>query len=411
MSIIKPFKAVRPTRDKVHLVASRSYITYNQDQLESKLRENPYSFIHILNPDFGKNKRDPESNKERFERIRNKFDEFVKDEILITDNKKAFYIYKQTTPYSSFTGIIACASNEDYTNDVIKKHEHTLSDRQDIFKEYLDVTNFNAEPVLMAYEDHDTVDEVMHRYMQTRPEYDFTTTDKNRHQVWIVDNPEHIERIENAFAEIPSIYIADGHHRSASSALLAQERNAKTNPEFNGSNYFLSYFVSYSQIDILPFHRLVRFKEGQSVEGLLEQLKSIATISPFTGENLPSNPHSFILVSKDETSYLVELNENIIENNSPLDLLPPEILSKHILTPLLSVKDLRTSSSVKFIGGRCDMNDIQKEIINTKCDIAFVLNPVSMKQLTAVADNNLFMPPKSTWVEPKLRSGLTFYEF
>ena len=410
MAIIKPFRAVRPTRDKVHLVASRSYISYNKKQLERKLSENPYTFIHIINPEFGQKSYTPPHSLARYQKVRRKYDEFVGREIFQTEENKSMYIYRQITSHNVFTGIIACASVDDYLNDVIKKHEYTLAEREETFKDYLDVCNFNAEPVLISYEDNETVQSILGRYMQARPEYDFSTTDRVRHQLWVLDSPEHIRIVEDEFRKQDALYIADGHHRCASSALLAQERRKSRPDPREGHNFFMAYFIPASQLEILPFHRLVRLDHEISDSELFQLLEPYYTIDTIREDNLPDAPHQVVMVRKNK-GYLLTLKSFNGHSNEPLENLSPELLSRHILDPVFGVKDLRTDNRIHFIGGRVTLSEIKAEMNKGGWNMAFLLSPVTIDQLKEIANRGLSMPPKSTWIEPKLRSGLTIYEF
>jgi len=238
---IKPFKAFRPTRDKVHLVASRSYISYTKPDLIRKLDENPFTFLHILNPQYKTDKQSFTNSKEKFEKVKRKFTDFVNQQILIQDKKESYYVYRQIKDGHPYLGIIACASVADYYSNVIKKHEATITKREKIFKNYLETVQINAEPVCFTYPNHDKIDRITNEKILDRPEYDFTTTNRDRHSFWKIDDEKTVEKITAYFSEIKSIYIADGHHRSASSALLGKSlRKADGNPsEEKAYDYFM----------------------------------------------------------------------------------------------------------------------------------------------------------------------------
>jgi uncharacterized protein (DUF1015 family) len=243
--IVRPFNAVRPSRDKVHLVASRSYVSYTRPQLRSKLHDNPFSFLHIIHPDMGAQKlhkiTDPQ---QRFDLVKKKYHEFIADEILVRDEKPGFYIYRQTKNGHPFTGIIGAVAVDDYLNGKVKIHEQTLAKREATFTQYLDVTNINAEPVLLMSERSGSIESIFEKYLATRPEYDFTTTNKVRHQLWVIDEASDILRVEKAYEEMPALYIADGHHRSASSAKLYEKRKANgTSTGAEPWNFCLAYIL------------------------------------------------------------------------------------------------------------------------------------------------------------------------
>ena len=398
MAKIRSFRAVRPTRDKAHLVASRSYVTYTQEALENKLSENPYSFIHIINPDFSSGKNTKAYSSERFEAVKKKYTEFLGEEIFITEPKESLYIYKQTTPYSSYIGIIGCADTDEYYGGKIKKHENTLAQREEMFKNYLDTTNFNAEPVLLAYKHQDSINDMLDRYSHTRPEYDFSTTDRVRHQLWVIDNVEHIQKIKKAFQEVDSLYIADGHHRCASSALLAKDREARTGNSNGAFKGIMSYFVSDEQLDILPFHRIVSFDTEEKQKSILAEIKE--KFAKEDGE---------IRVCTESEYFRISLKNKPV--NKVLEKLCSEQLTQQILTPICGIKDLRHDNNIHFLGGRMTKNEFRNRLSVFNNAIGFYLNPVDSEDLFSIADEGEVMPPKSTYIEPKLRSGLTIMEF
>ena len=256
---VRPFKAFRPTRDKVHLVASRSYITYRKKDLISKLDGNPFTFLHILNPEYKTKSRSKANSVERFEKVKHKFHDFIHQQILEEEEKECFYIYRQIKDGHPYLGIIACASVDDYYNNVIKKHEATITHREEIFKNYLKTVEINAEPVCFTYPNHEGIDQLTQSKILERPEYDFTTTNRVRHSFWIIQDEQSIEKLKGYFNEVESIYIADGHHRSASSALLGKE-SKENNPNHTGKenyNYFMGYFIPENGLQIFEFNRLV----------------------------------------------------------------------------------------------------------------------------------------------------------
>jgi len=275
MAVIRPFKAIRPTRDKAHLVASRSVNLYKQRILNAKLEENPYTFMHVILPEFGSKITTKPNTTERFKLVKKNFEAFRKKGIFIQDKNDCLYIYRQLKDGYSYTGIIAGAAVDDYLNGVIKIHEQTLTKREEIFKNYLDVCGFNAEPVLLSYSDNNTVDKVLKRYTAERSEYEFTTADGVTHFLWIVAEKKDIAIICKAFEKIPAVYIADGHHRSASSALLAKDRRSKLK-KYSGKemfNYCMAFFISESQLNIYDFNRVVKDLNGLSAKEFLDQLR------------------------------------------------------------------------------------------------------------------------------------------
>jgi uncharacterized protein (DUF1015 family) len=404
MAIVKPFKGVRPPADKAHLVASRSYVSYTRPQLRSKLYENPYSFLHIIHPDMGSSKlHKTASNVERFELVRKKYADFIHEDILIKDLKDSFYIYRQIKNGHPFTGIIAAVAVEDYLNGKIKIHEQTLSKREETFTNYLDITDINAEPVLLMSPRSSELEKIYARYLSQRPEYDFTTTNKDRHQLWVINDAKDIVAIQNVFEQIDALYIADGHHRSASSASLCKKRNAERNG--NGTepwNFFLGYILDENTVRIFEFNRLVKDLNGLTEKEFLKALEKDFYV------NLA--PSHFKSVQKGEFSlYMDKLWYNLTVKVHT-DELDAQVLSDLILGPILNIKDLRKDKRISFLDGPKGMEGMKHAVDKNKFKAGFGLFPVGISELKNIADNHGTMPPKSTYVEPKLRSGLVVYE-
>ncbi|MES2588278.1 MAG: DUF1015 domain-containing protein [Bacteroidota bacterium] len=406
MAKLKPFKAIRPTRDKIHLVATRPVYTYRKSILKAKLEENPYTFIRIINPEYNEIVKTKANSKERFLNVKSKFEEFCKAGILVQDSEEKIYLYRQTKDGHHFTGIIAGASVEEYKNDSIKKHEATLTSREAMFTEYLDLVGFNAEPVLLSYPHNAKLEKVYETIMTERAEYEFSTTDLVKHELWIL-NQKNQDQVLALFSEIDTIYIADGHHRSASSSRLADTYNKKGIKTHN-HDYFLAYFIDENSLKILEFNRLVKSLKNIDLKHFLAELGKSFDIEKLSKAEKPKKEHQITMNLKNEW-YLLTCKANIINNNHAVSCLDPEILTQYILTPLLGIEDLKTDKNIEFVSGNLGLEAISEAIECGKADLGFVLFPLTMKQVIRVADNQLTMPPKSTWVEPKLRSGLTIY--
>jgi uncharacterized protein (DUF1015 family) len=402
-----PFKAVRPTRDKVSLVASRSYQTYTQAEREARLDYNPFSFLHIVNPGY---KYDKEiTGSERFILVRNRYLEFKEDKIFIQDKEASYYIYKIVNREGQvFNGIIAATSTEDYENNIIKKHEDTIEYRESIFKDYLKTVGFNAEPVLLTYPDNLELEKLISNVQQQRAEFEFTTTYRDTHYLWIVNHPETIDSIQKAFESISTIYIADGHHRSASSSLLSKEMKTVNNERYN---FFMSYLIPESDLRIYEFNRLIKGLNGLSKEEFLMQLDSRYRIEN-RGKALyqPTKKHHFSMYLDGEFYSLFLRKSNYIFNNA-LDALDTQILFKTILEPILGISDLRNDNRIDYYYGKNGLLTIKRKIDDDEFTVGFGLVPISIDEMKAIADQGLTMPPKSTFIVPKLRSGITIYEF
>ncbi|MGY3795422.1 DUF1015 domain-containing protein [uncultured Aquimarina sp.] len=412
MAKIHPFRAVRPTRDKVSLIASRSYQSYTPEERDSRMDYNPYSFLHIVNPGYKYHKEI--SGEERYKLVRNRYLEFKEDEIFIQDNTPCYYVYKIVNrEQESFSGIIAAASATDYENDIIKKHEDTLADRESTFKQYLKTVGFNAEPVLLTYPDNDDITSIIEKVIKERAEYEFTTTYRDTHYLWKVADPTNIEQLKFAFEGMKTIYIADGHHRSASSYLLAKDLS-KENQEHKGIepyNFFMSYLIPESDLKIYEFNRLVKDLNGLSKEEFLIRLDEWFRIENRGIEVYkPSKPHHFSMYLDGEF-YSLYLRKTIYEFTDALAELDAQVLFKTVLEPILGIKDLRTDTRIEYSHGKNDIVYVKSKVDLGEFEVGFGLFPATVDQMKKIADQGLKMPPKSTYIEPKLRSGITIYEF
>ena len=400
MAIVRPFKAIRPTRDKANLVASRSYLSYSDETLKEKLEHNPFTFLHIINPDY----KDKIKLKgiEKYQVVKQKFNDFVAKGFLKKEEEDSFYIYQQTHENHTFEGIIAATSVADYLNGNIKRHEHTLTEREEMFKSYLDTTSFNAEPVLLCHQENKEINAIIQRYKATRAEYEFATTNKAVHKLWLVNNSDDINTITNSFSTINELYIADGHHRSASSALLAQNSN-KAN-----SQYFMSFLIDENQLNIINFNRLVKHTNGLTSYELITEIKKSFTIvkkgsSPYS----PNLTDEISMYLRGAWYSLIALPTSIKQDC--VSKLDPAILSDNILAPILGITDEKTDKNIVFEAGTISLTEIAEKVDTDDFEVAFILKPIPINALKEVADNNLSMPPKSTYIEPKLRSGLIIY--
>lgn len=408
---IAPFSAVRPPRDKAHLVASRSYVSYTPGSLNRKLSENPFSFIHIINPEFSTGESIKKNSPERFEKVRDKYLSFLNEKILIKTNKKAFYLYEQATPHTSFIGFIGGVSSHDYRQGLIKKHEQTLTKRESMFCSYLDVCGFNAEPVLLTYRENSAaIDTFKATKRLERPEYEFTTTDRITHRMWIISAEEDIERIQKAFKKIDALYIADGHHRMASSALLAEKR-AAANPRHTGTedyNYTMALVMPGETLKISPFHRLIG-KEMKIDDALfLNELREKYDISKMENAFLPSAKRQFGL--RLQSGWFRLLLKEFEGDDSAVSHLDSVILTETILEPILGIIDQKTDKRIRFIPGNEDLSLSENAVERGSASAIFTLCEVTADELYAISDEGSTMPPKSTFVEPKLRSGLTIMD-
>lgn len=409
MAKIIPFKAVRPTPDKVGLVTCRNYDDYSPAELASWLDFNPYSFLHVLNPAFVHSQKI--TLDKRFKAVANKYQDFIEDDVFMEDENKAFFLYEIQTKNETYTGIIAGASIEDYKNNTIKKHEDTLQYRVELFKDYLHQTGFNTEPVLITYPDNEGIQLWILERKKEQPIYHFATTNKEVHTLWKIDSETEMKWLENQFDSLPELYIADGHHRSASAELLYDENSASGNQNLN---YFMSFFIAESNVKIYEFNRIIRDLNGHSIEAFLEKLSDHFIIKQKQQELWkPQDKFEFgMYLDGNFYALFYKLNDlNPFANqHSVLSNLDAQILYDKVLQPILGIEDLRNDERIEYIPGKQSILTIKELVDEGEFEVGFMLFPSDISELKAVADNHLIMPPKSTYIEPKFRNGLMIYE-
>jgi len=405
MAKIRPFKAVRPHRDKAHLVASRSYVTYGEEELNEKLNDNPYTFLHIIRPEMVASVRKSMKRKERFHLVREGYNYFRNMGLLKKDEEPAYYVYRQTNSVDSFTGVIAGVAVEEYSGGNVKIHEETITKREKIFHEYLEITGFNAEPVLLAYEDRDEINQIVSQITNDRPEYEFYTTDKVKHEMWLLQNREVQTWLEIEMENVESLYIADGHHRSASSSLVSQIHGGETSAPHNS---FMSLLMPKSQLKIYDYNRLVHDLNGMTSADFIEKLRDSFIVEQHMDVYKPNSLHN-LSCYVDNTWYSLTVRPEKI-GDGLIDKLDSRILTNLVLKPLLDIQDLKTDDRIDFMNGRVGMRGLETAVDSGGFVAAFALYPVTFEQLKEVSDAKEIMPPKSTWIEPKLRSGMTIYE-
>jgi len=382
MAIVKPFKAVRATRDKVAMVSSKPYEIYTPEMRNAKLAFNPFTFLHVINPGYKYQKQNI-FGELRFKLVHNRYLEFKEDKIFTQDKIPAFYIYQKNTATKSFCGIIAATSVADYHNKVIKKHEGTLKKRELLFENYLKNTGFNAEPVLLTYPDNEEIDSI------------------------------DIEKITTAFKEIDTLYIADGHHRSTSSCLLA-ERLAKENPKHTGAedyNFFMSYLLPESELSIFEFNRFITDLNGLTPNEFLIELDTFFRIENRRQELYkPKEKHHFSMYLNGNF-YALYLRKSLYNFTDALSKLDAQILYKTVLKPILGIDDIRNDSKIVYSQNKTDSLELKSKVDSGDFKVSFGMLPTTIKELKEIVDGDLLMPPKTTYIEPKLRSALTIYEF
>lgn len=405
MAAILPFSAIRPSPEKVSLVVSRSYEDYSDEEREAILRFNPFSFLHIVNPGF-KYQQQPEG-RTRFQMVKNRFMEFCEEGTLIKDVEPGYYVYALKTKKHFFYGFYGSASVEDYLNGHIKPHESTIAYREQTFCDYLETVGFNAEPVLLAYPSCADAQEVLERTMKETPLYHFCSTDKHEHTLWRIADPNRTEKLTDAFAQLSDLYIADGHHRCASSALLAQKKSFSDN---EASRYFMSFFVPENMLHISVFSRLVTDLNNLRKEEFLVQLDTYFRIENL-GTTLykPGKRHHFCMYLDGEF-YSLYLRKSYAFTHV-LSQLDTQILYETVLSPILGIQDLRNDKRIQYLHGDDGILEMKNAVDKEQFAVGFIPFPVTVQELKDIADNGFTMPPKSTYIEPKLTSGLTMYQF
>ncbi len=397
---VRPFRAWRPAPHTAHLVGSRSFLNYSSEDLRNKLAGNPYSFLHVV---FADHERAGLSRAEHFDGVRRKFMEFAQRGILQREEHPAFYLYEQSCGAFTSRGLIGAVDVADYLEGRIKKHEQTLTSREEIFMEYLEHTGINAEPVLLAVPDAPDLEATLDAITLRPVMYDFSTTDQVRHRFWKMDALGDLAALEGHFRKMAAMYIADGHHRCASSARLAQSSGAEAG---SPKSAFLAFMVPERQLHIYNFDRVVKGLNGLSKQHLLDALTKVGSLTGLPeGPGVPES--STVQVYLDGSWYTLSLPAS--SANDPVNALDATLLSEFVLGPVLGITDLRTDTRIRFVPGTHGTAELEQLVQTGKADVAFHLKAVSFKELRGVADSGACMPPKTTWIEPKLRSGLTIY--
>ncbi len=410
MAILKAFRGLRPPKDIVEELACRPYDVLNSE--EAREAANPRSLLHITKPEIDFEPGTDIHIQAVYDKARENFASFREKGYLKQDGEEYLYIYAQTMDGRRQYGLVGCAGVEDYLSGVIKKHELTRPDKEEDRMKHVRITNANIEPVFFAYPAVPEIDEIIKGIVENQePEYDFTSNDDIGHHFWVITDKRKIQRLIELFNELPATYVADGHHRTAAAALVGNEKK-KDNPNHTGDeeyNYFLAVHFPDNQLRILDYNRVVTDLNGLTPEEFLEQLGEVFAVKekgdePFKPESL----HTFGMYLQGKWYELIA-NEGSYDDNDPIGVLDVTILSKSVLEPILNIMDLRTSKRIDFVGGMRGLGELQRRVDSGEMVVAFALYPVSMQQLISIADTGNIMPPKTTWFEPKLRSGLVIH--
>ncbi|MBU3809388.1 MAG: DUF1015 domain-containing protein [Candidatus Phocaeicola faecipullorum] len=413
MAVIKPFKGVRPPKSMVEEVASRPYDVLNSEEAREEAKGNEKSLYHIIKPEIDFPVGTDEHDSAVYEKAVENFKMFQEKGWLVQDDKENYYVYAQTMNGKTQYGLVVGAYVPDYMNGVIKKHELTRRDKEEDRMKHVRVNNANIEPVFFAYPDNAELDAIVAKYTSRKPEYDFIAPgDGFGHTLWIIDEKDDIDRITALFADMPALYIADGHHRSAAAALVGAEKAAQ-NPNHKGDeeyNYFMAVCFPASQLTIIDYNRVVKDLNGLTPEQFLKALEKNFIVEE-KGENVykPSSLHNFSLYLAGKW-YSLTAKPGTYDDNDPIGVLDVTISSNLILDEILGIKDLRSDKRIDFVGGIRGLEELKRRVDSGEMAMALALYPVSMKQLMDIADTGNIMPPKTTWFEPKLRSGLIIHK-
>ena len=421
MARIKPFKGVRPPKDLVELVESRPYDVLDSEEARAEAGDNEKSLYHIIKPEINFEPGTSEYDPRVYDEAARQFRMFQENGWLVQDDKELYYIYAQTSCLpangnreKTQFGLVICAHQDDYKNGVIKKHELTRRDKEEDRMKHVRINSANIEPVFFAYPDNAVLDSLIMRYAKTEPEYDFVAPiDGFRHQLWVVSNDEDIKIITDEFAQMSALYIADGHHRSAAAALVGAERAAQ-NPNHTGNeeyNYFMAVAFQASQLTVLDYNRVFKDLNGNTSQQFLDKIAVNFTVEKKgADEYRPAQPHEFSLYLDGEW-YSLKAKPGTYDPNDPIGVLDVDISSRLILEEILQLGDLRSSQRIDFVGGLRGLGELKRRVDSGEMRAALALYPVSMKQIMDIADAGKIMPPKATWFEPKLRSGLVIHKF
>ncbi|MBO5844683.1 MAG: DUF1015 domain-containing protein [Bacteroidales bacterium] len=415
MSRVKAFRGLRPPVEIAAQLASRPYDVMNSAEARVEAAGNQYSLLHVTKAEIDLAEGIDEHSQEVYDKVVENFNDFKQKGWLVKDDNAKLYIYAQTMDGRTQYGIVGCAHVDDYFNNVIKKHELTRKDKEDDRMIHVNITNANVEPVFFAYPAHQEIDQMVENIVKNeKPVYDFVAKEDGfGHTFWVIEDEKTVARIEEIFEkEIPALYVADGHHRTAAAARVGQERRA-SNPNHTGNeeyNYFMAVIFPDSQLKIIDYNRVVKDLNGLTEEEFLAKLNDTFVVEK-AGKEIykPSKLHEFSMYLGGEW-YKMTAKEGTYDDNDPIGVLDVTILSNNVLDKVLDIKDLRTSKRIDFVGGIRGLGELQRRVDNGEMKVAFALYAVSMQQLINIADSGNIMPPKTTWFEPKLRSGLVIHE-
>lgn len=411
MAILKPFKGLRPPKEIVKDLVSRPYDVLDSKEAREEAGDNKHSFLRVVKPEIELPEDINLYSQEVYDKAKSNFQKFIEQGYLKPDANEYLYVYAQTMFGKTQYGIVGCTAVEDYLNDIIKKHELTRKDKEEDRMKHVRITNANAEPVFFSYPANAEIDQIVANVVKNAPEYDFVTDDEIGHHFWVIDNPADIKRIVEIFAGIKYLYVADGHHRTAAAALVGNEKKSQ-NSAHSGKeeyNYFMAVIFPDNQLTIIDYNRVVKDLNGLSNQEFMSRLEKYFEVKEEGSEIYkPGALHTFSMYL-DGKWYSMVARPGTYNDNDPIGVLDVTILSNYVLDEILGIKDLRTDKRIDFVGGIRGLGELKKRVDSGEMKVAFALYPVTMKQLIDIADSGNIMPPKTTWFEPKLRSGLVVH--
>ncbi|MCM0647070.1 DUF1015 family protein [Clostridium swellfunianum] len=408
MAVVRPFKAVRPAKDLADKVAALPYDVMNSDEAREMVKDNPYSFLHVDKAEIDLDKSIDLYDKKVYEKARENLYKMIDDDVFIEDDKPQLYIYRQVMDGRTQTGLVGCTSIDDYMNNIIKKHEHTRADKEQDRINHVDYCNANTGPIFLTYKAQDEIDSIIKKWTDNEPVYNFVSEDGISHIVWIIECDKDIEKLTSLFKTVDYLYIADGHHRAASAVKVGQMRRNE-NPSYTGEeefNFFLSVLFPDRDLYVMDYNRVVKDLNGLSAEEYMLKVSEKFNVSTYEGDGpyKPSSKHTYGMYL-DRKWYMLEAKEGTYNPEDPVDRLDVSILQNNLLRPILGIEDPRTDKRIDFVGGIRGLGELERRV-EQGMKVAFSMYPTTIQDLMDIADAGKVMPPKSTWFEPKLRSGL-----
>ena len=410
MAVFRPFKAYRPEKSKQALIPALPYDVMNSDEARELVKDNPYSFLHVDKAEVDLPRDIDIYDDAVYKKANENLNNLIKTGALIQDDKPCLYIYKQVMNGRAQVGIVGCASIDDYKNNVIKKHEHTLAAKEADRIRHVDTCNANTGPIFLTYRKNDEISLVIEQWMSSHtPEYDFAA-DNVAQTAWVINDSEVVSRLSSLFADVPNMYIADGHHRCASAVKVGEKRR-ESNPNYTGDeefNFFLAVAFPDDDLEIMDYNRVVKDLNGNTVEQFLSKLDKAFTYKKVDSRYKPTEKHTFGMLINEQW-YELKARQEVVNEDSPVDRLDVSILQNNLLAPILNITNPKADSRIDFIGGIRGLEELERRAADDMT-LAFAMYPTTVDDLMDIADAELIMPPKSTWFEPKLLSGLFIHE-